>query len=119
VREILWASDVFAMPSLNEGLGVAALEAMASGLPVIASDVGGLHQVIEDDRSGILVSPANPEKTRVGDWPLGGITGAEIADERGGADSCGGKLLDANDGSADARALSRVCEKNAGEEGHR
>ena len=58
-REILWASDLFAMPSLKEGLGVAALEAMASGLPVIASDVGGLREVVEDGRSGIVVPPAN------------------------------------------------------------
>ncbi len=58
-RAVLWASDVFAMPSLKEGLGVAALEAMASGLPVIASDVGGLREVVEDGRSGILVPPAN------------------------------------------------------------
>src|SRR5580698_8452625 len=47
VRELLWASDAFAMPSLKEGLGVAALEAMASALPVIASDVGGLREVVE------------------------------------------------------------------------
>jgi L-malate glycosyltransferase len=58
-RELLWASDVFAMPSLKEGLGVAALEAMASGLPMIASDVGGLREVVEDDRMGILVAPEN------------------------------------------------------------
>jgi len=59
VRELLWASDIFAMPSLKEGLGVAALEAMASGLPVIASDVGGLREVVEDGRSGFVVPPAN------------------------------------------------------------
>jgi L-malate glycosyltransferase len=58
-REILWASDMFAMPSLKEGLGVAALEAMASGLPVIASDVGGLREVVEDGVTGIIVPPAN------------------------------------------------------------
>lgn len=61
-REILWASDAFAMPSLKEGLGVAALEAMASALPVIASDVGGLREVIENDRSGVIVPPACPER---------------------------------------------------------
>jgi glycosyltransferase involved in cell wall biosynthesis len=60
-RELLWASDVFAMPSLKEGLGVAALEAMASALPVIVSDVGGLREVVEDDRSGVVVPPANPK----------------------------------------------------------
>jgi glycosyltransferase involved in cell wall biosynthesis len=58
-RELLWASDVFAMPSLKEGLGVAALEAMASAIPVVASDVGGLREVVEDGRSGMVVPPAN------------------------------------------------------------
>jgi glycosyltransferase involved in cell wall biosynthesis len=60
-RGLLWASDVFAMPSLKEGLGIAALEAMASGLPVIASRVGGLCEVVEHDRTGILVAPADPD----------------------------------------------------------
>ena len=50
------------MPSLKEGLGVAALEAMASGLPVIASDVGGLREVVEDERTGIIVPPENSKK---------------------------------------------------------
>jgi glycosyltransferase involved in cell wall biosynthesis len=62
VRELLWASDIFVMPSLKEGLGVAALEAMASGLPVIASDVGGLREVAEDGRTGIIVPPANSKQ---------------------------------------------------------
>jgi glycosyltransferase involved in cell wall biosynthesis len=61
-RELLWASDIFAMPSLKEGLGVAALEAMASGLPVIASDVGGLREVVEDERTGVIVPPENSKK---------------------------------------------------------
>ncbi|HZC47299.1 MAG TPA: glycosyltransferase [Candidatus Acidoferrum sp.] len=61
-HHLLWASDIFAMPSLKEGLGVAALEAMASAIPVVASDVGGLHEVVEDDRTGIVVPPAHPEK---------------------------------------------------------
>ena len=61
-RELLWASDIFAMPSVNEGLGVAALEAMASALPVIASDVGGLHEAVEDDRTGIVVPPAHADR---------------------------------------------------------
>jgi glycosyltransferase involved in cell wall biosynthesis len=39
---------------------VAALEAMASGIPVIASAVGGLREAVEDGRSGILVAPGDP-----------------------------------------------------------
>lgn len=58
-RELLWASDIFAMPSLKEGMGVAALEAMSCALPVVASDVGGLREVVEQDRTGIIVLPAN------------------------------------------------------------
>jgi glycosyltransferase involved in cell wall biosynthesis len=61
-RELLWASDIFAMPSLKEGLGVAALEAMASALPIVASDVGGLHEVVADGHTGIIVPPANSAK---------------------------------------------------------
>lgn len=61
-RELLWASDIFAMPSLNEGLGVAALEAMACGLPAVVSAVGGLREVVEQDRSGILVDPARADE---------------------------------------------------------
>ena len=57
--ELLWASDVFAMPSLKEGLGVAALEAMACALPVVASDAGGLRDAIENERTGILVAPSH------------------------------------------------------------
>jgi glycosyltransferase involved in cell wall biosynthesis len=60
-RKLLWASDVFAMPSLKEGLGVAALEAMATALPLIASDVGGLREAVQNERTGIIVAPANPE----------------------------------------------------------
>jgi glycosyltransferase involved in cell wall biosynthesis len=47
--------DIFAMPSLDEGLPVAALEAMAEGLPVVATSVGGLPELIEDSVTGYLV----------------------------------------------------------------
>src|SRR6202171_844341 len=61
-RELLWASDIFAMPSLNEGLGVAALEAMACGLPAIVTAVGGLREVVEHDDSGILIEPSRADE---------------------------------------------------------
>ena len=56
---LLEALDIFVMPSMAEGLGVAALEAMASGIPVIASEVGGLREAVEDGRSGILFPPGD------------------------------------------------------------
>lgn len=64
VPDLLQAADVFAMPSRREGLGVAALEAMASALPVVASRVGGLAQVVEHERSGLLVPPDDARALR-------------------------------------------------------
>ena len=52
--------DIFAMPSLYEGLGVAALEAMAAAKPVIATRVGGLVESVLDDVTGVLVPPRDP-----------------------------------------------------------
>jgi glycosyltransferase involved in cell wall biosynthesis len=57
VPAILSASDAFVLPSLWEGLPMALIEAMASGLPVIATQVSGSQQVVEQDHSGILVPP--------------------------------------------------------------
>lgn len=53
--DLLAACDVFAMPSRREGLGVAALEAGAASRAVVASNVGGLAEVVEDQVSGLLV----------------------------------------------------------------
>jgi glycosyltransferase involved in cell wall biosynthesis len=52
--------DLFAMPSLSEGLGVAALEAMAAGKAVVATNVGGLAESVLDGVTGILVPPRDP-----------------------------------------------------------
>ncbi|MEM6366909.1 MAG: N-acetyl-alpha-D-glucosaminyl L-malate synthase BshA [Myxococcota bacterium] len=54
VPDILRSSDVFVFPSQVESFGLAALEASACGLPVVASDVGGLPEVVEDGVSGLL-----------------------------------------------------------------
>jgi glycosyltransferase involved in cell wall biosynthesis len=51
--------DIFVLPSLKEGLGLSLIEAMASGLAVIGSDVGGIKSLIQDGNNGLLVKPAD------------------------------------------------------------
>lgn len=61
VPRILGDTDVFALTSLNEGISNTILEAMASGLPVVATDVGGNPELVDDGVTGVLVSPGAPE----------------------------------------------------------
>ncbi len=55
----LSAMDIFVMPSIRQGLGTIMLEAMARGKPVIATRSGGVDEVIDDHRTGLLVPPAD------------------------------------------------------------
>lgn len=59
IQDILSASDLIVLPSLNEGFGLVLVEAAAAGVPVIATNVGGIPEVIEDNKTGILVPPAD------------------------------------------------------------
>ncbi len=54
-------ADLFCLPSLAEGLPCSILEAMSIGLPIVASDVGGVSEIIEHDISGILIPPRDGE----------------------------------------------------------
>jgi glycosyltransferase involved in cell wall biosynthesis len=56
--------DIFVMPSLWEGLSLAMLEAMAAGLPMIATDVGGAREVLGDSEWGLLIPPKDPAAIR-------------------------------------------------------
>ena len=52
--------DIFVLPSYSEGVSLALLEAMAAGLPVIATAVGGLPEVVEPNKTGLLIPPRDP-----------------------------------------------------------
>lgn len=73
VAEIMRSFSVFVLPSLSEGTPVTIMEAMATGLPVVASRVGGVPQLVLDGQTGLLSDPADPHS-------LAGAIGAYIAD---------------------------------------
>lgn len=57
---VMAAMDVFVLSSLNEGFGRVIVEAMAAGVPVVATGVGGVPEVVEDGATGMLVPPRDP-----------------------------------------------------------
>jgi L-malate glycosyltransferase len=57
--EALSRADLFLIPSVHETFGLAALEAMAMGKPIVASNIEGLKELIDDNKTGLLVDPAN------------------------------------------------------------
>src|SRR5690606_22610260 len=61
IEIIMGGFDCLVIPSLTEGLPITLLEAMKVGLPIIATDVGGIPYVIESGRTGVLVKPGSRE----------------------------------------------------------
>jgi len=62
IKGLYMDCDIVAIPSIYEGFPLVALEAMACGKPLVASDVGGLRDIIVPNMNGLLVPPADPEK---------------------------------------------------------
>lgn len=61
VTDLLRSADIFCVSSYLEGLGTSTLDAMAAGVPVVATRVGGIPEIVADGESGILVPARNPE----------------------------------------------------------
>lgn len=61
VDEVLAAADLYVSPSMEEETSLATLEAMAAGLPIVATDVAGIRELIPDEQHGLLVPPDNVE----------------------------------------------------------
>ncbi len=58
-QEALLTSDVFILPSYNEGLPIAILEAMSYGKPIISTDIGGIAEIVKDKYNGCLILPGD------------------------------------------------------------
>lgn len=61
IPKLLKSADLFVLPSLKEAFGLVLLEAMAAQLPIVATNVGGIPEIVEDRKSGFLVEPKNPD----------------------------------------------------------
>jgi len=59
VHEIMGIFDCFVLPSMNEGMGRVVVEAMATGCPVVASNTGGIPDLVKDGHNGLLAPPGN------------------------------------------------------------
>ena len=59
IPEIMQVLDIFVLPSLNEGMGRVLVEAMAAGKPIVASNVGGIPDLVKDGQNGFLVKPGD------------------------------------------------------------
>ena len=64
VPEILYLFDILVFPSLNEGMGRVMIEGMSLGKPIVASNVGGIRDLIEDGKNGLLVPPRDSNALR-------------------------------------------------------
>ncbi|MBI1884590.1 MAG: glycosyltransferase family 4 protein [Chlamydiae bacterium] len=94
-KAVLNILDVFVLPSLQEGLSLSILEAQASGIPVVASNVGGISEVVIEGQTGLLVPPQNSGALKkalaclLDDPPLAskmGLAGREHVKEQFGLD---------------------------------
>jgi len=83
IQSLLHAADFFCLATQSEGLGSSILEAMSAGLPVVATRVGGVPEIVEDGVTGILVPASNPGALA--------IAMARMAGDRGLRETMGGR----------------------------
>ncbi len=94
-------ADVFALPSIQEGLGIALLEAQATAKPVVAFDVGGVHEAMVDKETGLLIKPdvcelADAILKLLSSWSLRekmGVKGREFVSNNFSWDICAQRML--------------------------
>lgn len=83
IRSVLVDGDVFCLPTLWEGTVISVMEAMATGLPVVATDVNGVNEVVDDGVTGLLIPPYRDDKLADAIRVL--LSDQELATEMGAA----------------------------------
>jgi glycosyltransferase involved in cell wall biosynthesis len=118
VPAALRASDIFVLPSESEALGLSIVEAMACGLPVVATNVGGIPEIILEGKTGFLVSPRNAYALAsklselVKSQPLRirmGLQGVERARSCHSFNTCAEKVLSAYDSFFGVGRVDKIC----------
>ena len=109
-RTLLGAADVFVLPSRSEAFPNGAIEAMAAGLPVVASAVGGLLDLIEPDRTGLLVPAGDADALAAALRRLFSDPALRRTTRRGGADRRCGSATRSNAWSHRSKSsIRRAC----------
>jgi glycosyltransferase involved in cell wall biosynthesis len=103
VRRLLAASDVFVLPSLTEAMPMALLEAMAAGIPCVATRVGSVPEILGGGENGILVEPGDPH-------PLAQSLLTVFADPAGAASMAVRAKEKALSGFSATRMAQRYCD---------
>ncbi|HYE03608.1 MAG TPA: glycosyltransferase family 4 protein [Phycisphaerales bacterium] len=112
VQRLLSEADVFVMCSLSEGVPVVLMEAMAAGVPVIAPRLAGIPELVEEGRSGLLTTPADPAALGAAMRRL-----AHDPDLRNRLAAAGREVVRAEYGlEASARRLAELFERELGRE---
>ncbi|HEX7044867.1 MAG TPA: glycosyltransferase, partial [Burkholderiales bacterium] len=103
VREVLAGADLFLLPSFAEALPIAIMEAMAHGLPVVATDVGSVAELVRDGETGALVPPGDAGALaralldlldRPQDWPRLGAAARERVAQRHDIEKLSDRLVE-------------------------
>ena len=126
VPRILASLDVFVLSSHLEGLGTSIMDAMASRLPVVATAVGGIPEVVSDGETGLLVAPRSPEALADAivrlylDRPLArrlGERGCEVVHEKFSAEAMARRIIEIYERIAHKKGIKLRSEPGPGRSG--
>jgi len=110
VPAIMRGIDLFVLTSHNEGLGMVLIEAMASGRPIVATDVGGVSDVVLDGVTGILVPSEEPDKIAAGIKKV--LSSPELSERFGAAAKERAQLFDIENTVKETINLYKEISKN-------